>query len=201
MKIVAVIVLVMACFRAIAYGETNLIGAGQWSPIVTDSEGYGLRGRLLVYHAAARNRGGFTDLARVYLELEHPFVDAWRNPIELLYSAEHDVQLVLQDGTGKSIPAKAYGVRGPPQRPFWISLPCDSSVRLRADMYTLTASTAWHTGLTLISTGEWTISDRTKDYFLSGTFSPATNKPSPLNYHIWSGRIELPRVRIRDEKQ
>jgi hypothetical protein len=201
MKTIFMVGLLVAWIGGIAYGDTNLIGVGEWSQTVNDSDGYGLRGRLLVYHAAVRNRGGFTDLARVYLELEHPFVDAWRNPIEISYSVGRDVQLFLQDGTGRSISAEPYATRGPPQIPFWVTVPCDSSIRLRADFYTLTSSTSWHTGLSIMSTGMWNLAlPGTNDYFLSGTFRPSTNQSNRLNYHTWQGTLQLPKVRIADQR-
>jgi hypothetical protein len=33
-------------------------------------------------------------------------------------------------------------------------------------------------------------------YFLSGTFSPPTNHPSPPGCHVWGGMLKLPPVKI-----
>jgi hypothetical protein len=47
----------------------------------------------------------------------------------------------------------------------------------------------------------WTIPpNATNDFFLSATFTPSKDHPSPLNYHVWQGTLKLPKVKIPAKK-
>jgi hypothetical protein len=49
--------------------------------------------------------------------------------------------------------------------------------------------------------GPWTIPPgATSDYFLSATLTPQTNHPSALNYNLWQGTLQLPKVKIPADK-
>jgi hypothetical protein len=69
-------------------------------------------------------------------------------------------------------------------------------VRLRADQYTL--GTGKHDGLEILVHGRRCLirPSATNDFFLSGSFTPATNHPSALKYHVWQGTLKLPKVKI-----
>ena len=110
---------------------------------------------------------------------------------------QYSVGLQIRDGNDKPYPNEITTINGSLPAPCWVTLPCDSTVRLRADLYTL-ANSKKPDGLEiLVNGGGCTIPPHaTNDYYLCGTFSPPTNHPSPLNYHVWQGTLNLPRVKI-----
>ena len=165
------------------------------------------------------------DHARVYLELQHLEPEnTWARPVEIYYDPgfdfytlehggvfEHDasgaisngihhqpsLHLQMRDGNDKPYTNECITINGSDPAPCWIILPYDATVRLRADIYTL-ADSKKPNGLEIfVNGGRSTIPPHaTNDYYLCGTFSPPTNHPSPLNYHIWQGTLNLPRVKI-----
>jgi hypothetical protein len=175
--------------------RTNLIASGAWSEQVNDHNRW-LRGRLLVYedptNLLVTNLLVTNVHLGVYLELEHVLygwiqpVEVYWNPTGLPFSTYHpSLTLEARDEHGQPIPRTESPVRvftrGPLQEPCWVTLPCDSTVRLR-----------WSAGIM-----EPIATDA---FFLSGTFTPETNHPSPLNYHVWQGTLKLPPVKVPAKK-
>lgn len=107
------------------------------------------------------------------------------------------LNLEVRDGNNKPYPNEAIMINGSFPAPCWVTLSCDATVRLRADIYTL-ADSKKPDGLEIfVNGGSCTIPPHaTNDYYLCGTFSPPTNHPSPLHYDIWQGTLNLPRVKI-----
>jgi hypothetical protein len=79
-------------------------------------------------------------------------------------------------------------------------LPCESTVRVRADM--LLGPQSKPEGLEVfVPGGCWIIPpNSTSDFFLSATFTPPKDHPSPLNYHVWQGTLKLPKMKIPVKK-
>ena len=114
---------------------------------------------------------------------------------------QHSVDLKIRDGNDKPYPNEATMINGSFPEPIWVTIQCDSTVRLRADIYTLGRSGKINGFEVFVNDGCCTIpAHATNDYYLSGTFSPPTNHPSPLNYHVWQGTLNLPRVKIPPPK-
>lgn len=189
--------LFIACLPCFGQTDTNLIAAGGWSEAVKDSDGYTLRGRLLVYdeHTPPYH-------ARVYLELQHVFNDSgwWDSPFEIYFkvSSSDVLHFEMRDGHDQPIPMFPVVIRGPVESPYWVTLPCDSTVRVRADWCNMGPSSK-PDGLEIFMQdgGCWLMPpDATNDFYLSASFTPPTNHPSSLNYHVWHGTLVLPKVKI-----
>lgn len=204
MRTILLFLLLASCPCCFCQTDTNVLAVGDWSEPVRDSDGHTLRGRLLVYGAQGQNNLGFYGHARVYLELQHPHISGWYNPMEIFYSIR-DLHFEMRDGFDKPIPQENVSIRGPTLLPCWVTLPCDSTVRLRADE-ALLGSQSKPEGLEiLVHSGCWLIPPvATNDFFFSATFSPTTNhtsfisrlaKPDP-QYHLWQGTLKLPKVKI-----
>ena len=183
--------------------DTNLLASGDWSKPVQDDQGYTLRGRLLVYdeHNAPNH-------ARIYLELQHLFKGPgwWDNPIEIYYDRERGdvLHFEMRDGLNQPIPMYPVSIAGPVPSPYLITLPCDSTIRLRADWENMGPPTQ-PDGLEIFVVGGcWLIPpDATNDFYLSASFTPPKELPSGLNgikYHIWQGTLNLPKVQIPVQK-
>jgi hypothetical protein len=178
--------------------DTNLLAAGDWSEPVSDVI-WPLRGRLLLCDAPARGNDLMWPEARVYLELQHvPDVPmASKLPIEI-YTDEWSagLQCEMRDGHDKLIARESIAYNGLLPAPVTVTLPPDSTLRLRADRGVRSPTPD---GLLIwVSGGPWRIRPGdTNDYFLSGTFSPPTNQsPSVLKSHVWHGTLRLPSVKI-----
>ena len=210
---VAAVVLFIGIFHC-AFGQTNTnaLVAGDWSAPVTDN-GQTVRGRLWVgeghycSHASHGRAVSYWVHAPVYLELEHVVVFGWDQPIQIYFDIFSGLGFEMHDGSGKPVRPQQvlFGAELP--EPYWVPLPCDATVRLRADVYNCGNST----NMTEILVGdggkgpaEWLIPPTsTNDYFLSCTFNPTTNRPgisryrpSPLSYFVWAGTLKLPGVRV-----
>jgi len=175
--------------------DTNVIATGDWSEVVN-----GLRGRLLVYDDQGSSAANH---ARVYLELQHVFQGAWAIPLEIYYDigVRDDLHLEVRDRLDKPIPLAPIAIRGFVPNPCWVTLPCDSIVRLRADLYTLGPQSK-PDGLEILAPhGGWIIQpNATNDIFLCGSFTPPKDHPSCLNYHVWQGTLNFPKVKIPVKK-
>ena len=202
MKALSVIVLLAVGCCCFAQTDTNLIGAGMWSDPVRDAA-VTLRGRLVLYDDHTPDAG---NQARVYLELQH--VSGPREPVELYYNPNMGVDgeppgllLGLRDAQGQEVPDKPiHTFTGPFNKPFWITLPGDSTIRIRTDYFA--AGYTETNGLNIMGRPRWfTIPHPAKDdFYLYGTFISTNSHPSPLNYQIWQGTIDLPQVRIPARK-
>jgi hypothetical protein len=203
MRIASLWVLLASLQWCFGQTDTNVIATGDWSPAVPDTvNGAELRGRLLVYdercstnHVLNRPPQITWEHARLYLELQHVHYSAWYNPIEIYFDPE-DLPFEMHDGSGKSVPSQPYSIAGALPGPCWITLPCDTTVRLRADLYTLSGGRD-PAAIEILTGRLWKVPRKsTNDYFLSCTFTPATNHASCLGYQVWRGTLRLPAVRI-----
>jgi hypothetical protein len=181
--------------------DTNLIAAGDWSEAISDNARYVLRGRLLVYDESTKSSSGH---ARVYLELQHIYPGAWMPSVEVYYDIgqSDDLHFEMHDERDQPIPKQLFPIRGMMPSPCWVTLPCDTTTRLRADTYTL-STTPKPNGFEIMvyHSGCWLIPpNATNDFFLSATFTPSKDHPSPLKYHVWQGTLKLPKVKIPVQK-
>jgi len=115
--------------------DTNVIGVGDWSEPVTDEKAGTLRGRLLVYEGEEYCPMGesiYGD-ARIYLELQHVHISAWYSPMEIYFDIRDGLHFEMHDGAGKPIVPRGFSVGATVRAPCWLTLPCDSTVRVRAD--------------------------------------------------------------------
>lgn len=165
--------------------DTNVIAVGGWSEAVSDSDGHTLRGRLLVYDEHTRSAANH---ARVYLELQHVFESAWTSPLEIYFRIGFgdELHFEMRNKLDQPIPQFPVTIRGPAPIPCWVTLPCDSTVRLRADEYLLGTPSKPGGLEILVQNGCWIVSpNATNDFFLSCTFTPPTDHPSSLKNHVW----------------
>jgi hypothetical protein len=194
-KISISFLLLLTCRCCFGQTDTNLIAAGDWSALVRDdqSEPF-LRGRLLVYDAVQGKSGA--DHARIYLELQDVSTNGWYGPIEI-YCFGTNLDFEMQDGRGQPIPSMALLRWELEPAPYWVTLPCDATVRIRADDATGGLDPKPN-GLEINTANKcWVIPpNATNDFFLSASFTPLKDHPSPLNYHIWQGTLKLPPVKI-----
>ena len=216
MRVAAIALLIGVFHCAFGQTNTNALVAGDWSLPVTDN-GQTVRGRLWVGeghywsdpHVPREGAERYWVHAPVYLELEHVVTFGWSQPIQIYFDIFSGLRFEMHDDSGKSIRPQQVFFGAVVPESYWVTLTCDATVRLRADVYTVGNSTNMTDEVLLVGDGgrgpaEWVIPrTSTNDYFLSCTFSPSTNQPSisryhpsPLSYPVWGGTLKLPRVRV-----
>jgi hypothetical protein len=185
--------LVLCCHWCFAgQPDAAVTSVGEWSEPVSDADGHTLRGRLVVCDDRPANASNH---ARVYLELEH---GGSALPLEVYHDIESTaLNLELRDGHDQPVPRKLVSVRRPSLPPCWVTLPCDSTVRLRSDLYAVVLTPNPDGLLFMLGSGTWIIpTNAAGEFYLSGTFTAPVDHPSALKYHIWQGTLKLPKVKI-----
>jgi hypothetical protein len=180
--------------------DTNLLATGDWSETVGDGAGHALRGRLLIYDDSSPSAAKH---ARVYLELQHVFQGGWDDPIELYFEfgTGKGLHFEMRDKLDQTIPQEPAVYVGPAPNPYWVTLPCESTVRVRADNVVAGTQPKPASLEILVPRGLWIIPpNTTNEFYLSATFTPPNDHPSPLHYRVWQGTLKLPRVRIPAKK-
>jgi hypothetical protein len=191
--IVPLLLLLAAC----CFGQTDshIIATGDWSEPVRDENGVGasLRGRLLVYDDQVKSAANH---ARIYLEIQHVFTNGWYPPVEIYCCLDH-LAFELKNGHGQLVPGGGVVKWGAVLEPYWATVPCDGTVRIRADEYTLGPSEKPDDLEILTRANHWLISpNATNDFYLTCLFTPATSSPSPLHYVTWRGALRFPPVQL-----
>jgi hypothetical protein len=201
MKLIACFMLVTFVQYCSGQTDTSVLAVGDWSAPVTDGV-WPLRGRLLVYDAVAdKGNDVMWPEARVYLELQHvaDVPMAMKLSIGVFTDDSTKLHFEMRDGHDKLIKTETilYNVVQPD--PFLATLPPDSTLRVRIDRGVRSQTPD---GLMVcVPGGAWTIwPGATDDYYLSATFSHPTNNLSDLNYHVWQGTLQLPKVKIPTDK-
>jgi hypothetical protein len=173
-----------ACFGDLGI---NAIAVGDWSTPVDN-----LRGRLLI--AQGRILGaGKTRETVMYVELQNVSAAVGDDPLHVYF--ENKLRCELHDGSGKLVPPKGYGANGGRPGPSWITLPCDSSMRLRFGLYG--HGRAKDAGLLIpLPDDSWFLpAEATDDFYLSGTFTVSPPKDHGRD-RAWKGTLALPKAKI-----
>jgi hypothetical protein len=153
------------CFGQI---DTDVLAIGDWSEVVRDDDGHAihaLRGRLLVYDKQSQSAANH---ARVYLELQNVFEGGWSLPLEVCFDISFlrgDLHFEMRDALDKPIPQEGVAIRGPMPEPYHVILPCDSTVRLRADFYTLGSQPKPEGIVIFVNGGRWIIRPNARTIF------------------------------------
>jgi hypothetical protein len=182
--------------------DPNILSVGEWSAPVADAA-WPLRGRLLIYGPESEGQKQAPGLGlRIYLELQHVADSPRANKLAMGVFTRSSTAILfeMRDGHDKPAEERTMLASGPPPYPFSVTLPPDSTLRLRVPGV---GARLEREGLLIWGPGTrgWLIrSGDTHDYYLSGTLSlPKTNQ-SDLDYHPWQGTLHLPKVRIPVKK-
>ena len=168
----------------------DTVAKGDWSLPVD-----GLRARLLVRFAGTRESG--RDIL-LYLELQNQ--SATVTPISLFYSDDNDWSTTwsLTDRKGNSVAKTPIAIRRPVHRPYWIVLPFDSTLRLRASNGSSVSRTVKGSTQLLLPANEfWSFPKSSQEeYFLSCSFEAKSPPETSGHSNVWQGKLTIPKVRI-----
>jgi len=200
MKYIILFLLLAAGRCSFGQTDTNAIAVGDWSSLVSDDTHYALRGRLLIYDSEGTNKWGYWTEPRVYVELQHICRDFSGFPIEFEVDDMKCLHFEMHDAFGRPIRSDIARVSRTLPSPFTVSLPCDSTLRLRVDRQL--GSKSKPDGFQIdVNGGFWDIrTGATNSYFLSAIFIPSTNIVVAPNSHLWGATLELPKVQIPVKK-
>jgi len=137
--ITAFLLMLAPCWLCLGTEGTNAIATSAWSePLASSAEGQSgssaIRGRLLILEGRSSAYAGELPETLVYLELQNVSTGIG-SPIELYFDPSGGLRAELLDIHGKPPPQIGTGGNGGFPGSCWISLPYDSTVRLRASWY------------------------------------------------------------------
>ncbi len=199
MRAIAAFLLLAACHLCCASGDTNIIAMSDWSKPV-DTTDDSLRVRMIAAYGRGPGFGGPHDETQFYLEFQNvsgPII----SPTQFYFDPSRGLRCVMKDANGNTVPAGGSGSGGGAGA-CWITLPYDSTIRLRANMFGYGTKRGAGLILTLYPPYAWEFrAGDTNSYYLSGTFTVTT----PTNFvpkdfeaarAVWSGTLQLPRMKI-----
>jgi hypothetical protein len=190
--IALVLLIATGCF---GQTDSNILATGDWSKPVKDENGVGstLRGRLLLYDDQVQSAANH---ARIYVEIQQIYTNGWYAPVEI-YCFGTNLVFELKGDHGQSIRSLPADREGLVLQPYWVTVPCDGTVRIRADECTLGRKDK-PDGLEILThDNDWLISpNATNDFYLNCSLRSSTNDPSPLHYDTWRGTLKFPPVKV-----
>jgi len=188
--------------RCFGVEDTNILAQGQWSEPVSGEYGGAIRGRLLLC-SYPNHRGGpaaRSDVG-VYVELQE-YSNAIVDTLHVYCDFAKGLKVQVADAAGKAPEPVGIGFSGGAPSPQWISVPIFSTVRLRANVFAGGKLRDGSLGLWFLGEEGWTIkSTDTNTYFLSGTFAASVPTNNFNRLDIWSGVLNLPKMKIPPTKQ
>ena len=200
MRAISTLFLLAGCQFCLASGDTNIIAMSDWSKPVGTYSGHSLRARMIVAYGRSAAFDGPWPETQFYLEFQN-VSGAIVLPTQFYFDPSGGLRCVLQDADGKTVSTGGAGSGGGAGS-SWITLPYDSDIRLRANMYGYGNKPGGGLNLTLYPPQAWQIkAGDTNAYYLSGSFTVTT----PTNFvpkdfdtarAVWSGTLDLPKMKI-----
>ena len=208
MKCIESLFFIAACQFSYASGDTNIVAISEWSKPVSTTNGTILRARMIISQEHSPAHAGPQKETAFYLEFQN-VTAAVGFPLQFYFDPGRAFRCELLDATGKPPPPEGGAGSGGGAGPYWITLPYDSTIRLRANMYGcgLKPENGFMLVMSPPNMQRWTIrAGQSKTYSISGTFTATTPKhyvpkDSEEARTIWSGTLELPKMNLTLPKQ
>lgn len=192
---------IFALILTVGSSQTSEL-VGSWSESVADSQGYSLRGRLVLVDKVGHN-GHRESVLFVELQDTCPFIgngirvfcDMGKTDFRPEYQGGLDC--LLLDKNNQPAKSASFAFGGAVPRSEWVKLPVDASIRVRATPFGLRRDNAMlispHLG------AMWVIENGDKnEYLLKGTFKVQSRDDKNIedSHHAWTGKLMLPPIRI-----
>jgi hypothetical protein len=200
-KPVALMLALAAHSSCLAAEEHKVIAISDWSESVENHD-RSLRARVLVLEGRSRAYAGPNPEVLVYVEIENAN-SAWGNPLNVHFDPAKGLNFEVLDADGKSVPrSRTFGSGGDVGK-CWITIPYDSSARLRAN------PGGWGRGKESTDLvlplrphqGQYWRLPPDKDYYLTGSLkiSPPT-EDAIEHVDDWRGELKFPKTKIAAKK-
>ena len=181
MRTLSLAVLLVTAQPSLAGDEKTTIATGDWSEVVN-----GVRGRLILAQGRTLGDGKIRE-SLAYVELEN-LVSNNSGQVRIHFDPDA-LKCELTDAAGKAVPQTAGAGSGGRPGKTWVTLPFDSSIRLRANPFGFGRAE----GLLIhLNTGSWHIKD-TAEYRFSGTLTLTAPEG---NTGAWIGEIQFPKTKL-----
>jgi hypothetical protein len=208
LKGIASLLFLAACQFSYAGGDADVVAMSDWSKPVSATNGATLRARMIIAQVHSPAHAGPLKETAFYLEFQN-VTGAVGSPLKFYFDPGSALRCELLDADGKPSPPEGGAGNGGGAGPCWITLPYDSTIRLRANMYGygLKPEDGFRLVMAPPNMQGWTIrAGDTKTYSMSGTFTVTTPKihvaqDSHDARTIWSGTLELPKMKLTLPKQ
>jgi hypothetical protein len=185
----------------------KVIATGDWSQPVADSRARAVRGRLVLCEKIV---GDDRRAVAVYVELQDAsdsiggtvqlFCDFGRTDFRPEYKG--GLRCELRDKDKRPVKSTPFPFSGAVPQSEWVALPSDATIRLRASPFGIHRPKAMAIAPDVSTL--WVIGDDdANEYLLSGTFTvePAADRKPPGEGHVWRGTVDLPAVRIVNQRK
>ncbi len=187
----------------VAGGDTNIIAMSGWSKPVATFYGETLRARMIIAQEHSPAHAGPWPETEVYLELQN-VSSAAGSPMQVYFNPGQALHCEVVGTRGRPPLQIGGGPNGGGAGACWVTLPYDSTIRLRANMYGhgYRVGNGLYIQMCPPNAQGWVIQPSdTNVYFMSGTFTvtPPTNhvaKDLEESRTIWSGTLEFPKMKI-----
>ncbi len=186
----------MTC-RAAA-DEPKVIAASEWSKPVESHDRF-LQARWLLLEGRSRAYAGPGKEVLLYVELQNAN-GAWGEPLRVFFNPSDGLKFELLDADDKVVAPSPTGGSGGDVGAGWITLPYDSTVRLRANPggWGTPKDAALALPLRPMNGQYWLFKEVPKtDHFLAGKLTIAPPTDDTFEHRDdWRGTIEFPKTKL-----
>jgi hypothetical protein len=181
MRTASLLIALASCQVLVAADEKTVLTTGDWSEPVN-----GVRGRLIIAQGRTLGDGKIHE-SLIYVELEN-VANTHSGVVRIQFDPDA-LKCELTDAAGKAVTqCPVTGSGGRPGKTL-VTIPFDSSIRLRANPFAFGRAE----GLLIhLNTGSWHIKDDA-DYLFSGTL---TVTPPKGDSDAWKGELKLPKAKV-----
>jgi hypothetical protein len=198
-----VLLFVLICSTGYAGAEElKVIAMSEWSKPV-ESHDQVLQARWLLLEGRSRAYAGPGKEILLYVELQNAN-SAWGDPLRIFFNASEGLNFELLDADGKAVaPSGTFGSGGDVGA-GWITLPYDSTVRLRANPGGWGTPSDAFLALPLrpMNGQYWLFKEAPAgDHFLTGKLTIAPPTDDTFEHRDdWRGTIEFPKTKLSFKK-
>jgi hypothetical protein len=201
-KSVALLSVLLWAACCVGAEEHKLIAMSEWSKPVESHDRF-LQARWLLMEGRSRAYAGAGKEILLYVELQNAN-SAWGEPLRIFFNVSAGLKFELLDAGGKIVAPSGTGGSGGDVGAGWITLPYDSTVRLRANPGGWGTPSDAFLALPLrpMNGQYWLFQEAPAgDHFLTGKLTIAPPTGDTFEHRDdWRGTVEFPKTKLSFKK-